>query len=103
MVTPAPEQRGDFVPVFGSHTAEKRAAAAAASAGALPLVLELVAGTTSIVHVGCAGGEWLVEAQRRGIADVTGIEGPWEEFDALALDSSLIATIDYTRPFTIER
>src|SRR4051812_14239585 len=92
-------QREEFVPVFGAHTDDKRASAAAASAVALPVILELVPGVSSIVHVGCGTGEWLAEAQRQEIADVTGIEGPWDEFDGLAVESSEVARIDYTRPF----
>lgn len=100
---PASDQREDFVPVFGAHTAEKRESAAAASAVALPLILEFVPGVQSVVHVGCGTGEWLAEAKRRGISDVTGVEGAWEEFDGLAVAGSDILRIDYTKPFTLDR
>ena len=94
---------GEFIPVFGSHAADKAVSAAAASAVALPLLLELVPGVSSIVHVGCASGEWLAEARRHGITDVMGIEGPWPEFDGLEVDSPTLARIDYTQPFTLDR
>jgi SAM-dependent methyltransferase len=102
MEVPESTQQGEFVPVFGAHTADKRAGAAGASAIALPLILELVPDATSIVEVGCGTGEWLAEAQRQGITDVKGIEGPWGDSDNLAIDSSRIACIDYTQPFTID-
>jgi hypothetical protein len=99
-VTEPPE---GFVPVFGSNTAEKRASAAASSAIALPLILEVVPDATSVVHVGCQTGEWLAEARRLGVTDVTGIEGPWDEFDGLTLDNAQLLHIDYSQPFTLDR
>jgi hypothetical protein len=100
---PAPEQQQEFVPVFGGHAAEKRSGAAAASAVALPIILEFVPNVRSIVHVGCGTGEWLAEAERQGIADITGIEGPWDDLEDLAVDGSHIDRIDYTRPFSLDR
>jgi hypothetical protein len=97
------DQQQEFIPVFGAHDAEKRSGAAAASAAALPMLLDLVPDVRTIVQVGCGTGEWLAEAQRAGISDVKGVEGSWEEVDSLAVDGALIARIDYTRPFALDR
>jgi hypothetical protein len=100
---PESDQQEKFVPVFGGHSPEKRASAAASSAIALPLILDLVPDVRSVVHLGCGTGEWLAEAQRLGISDVRGIEGPWEDLEDLAVESSYIDRIDYTEPFVVDR
>src|SRR3954469_1090584 len=95
--------RQAFLPTFGPNTAKKRAAAAASGAVALSLLLDFIPGADSLVHVGCGSGEWLVEAQRLGIADALGIEGPWAAQDALAVERSRIVRVDYSVPFVVDR
>jgi hypothetical protein len=89
----------DGAPEFGERTAEKRAGEAASAAAALPLVLELVPGTTSMVQVGIGGGEWLAEAQRLGVAEVHGIDGPWTTLDGLLVGPDQVTLVDTRERF----
>jgi hypothetical protein len=91
-------------PDFGDRTAPaKRAGEAASAAAALPLLLELVPNVTSLVHVGLGGGEWLAEAQRLGVRDVHGIDGPWASSDDLLVPADQVTVADTTRPFDLGR
>jgi hypothetical protein len=90
---------GEAVPEFGPRTPGKRAGEAASAAVALPLFLDLVPGATSIVHVGFGGGEWLAEAERLGVRDGHGIDGPWAALDGLVVAPERVTVADTRRPF----
>jgi hypothetical protein len=89
----------DRWPEFGARTDHKRAGEAAAAAAALPLLLELVPAATSLVHVGFGDGAWLAEAQRLGVSDVRGIDGPWAALDALLVAHDQVLIRDTRQPF----
>lgn len=91
------------VPMFDPETQRKREWAAASSRVALPLILQFVPGVASVVEVGCRSGQWLAEAQRRGIAHVQGIEGPWFDLTDLSVDRSVISVVDYSSSLTLDR
>lgn len=90
-------------PRMGERTPAKRAGEAASASVALPLVLQLVTGTNSIVQVGCGHGEWLAEATRMGITDIGGIDGPWADLTDLAVDPACITVRDLREPFSVGR
>jgi SAM-dependent methyltransferase len=47
----------------------------------------------SVVDFGCGAGTWLAAAKELGVADLTGIEGPWaEEW----VDDSILARADFS-------
>jgi hypothetical protein len=87
------------MPEFGERTAAKRAGEAASAAAALPLLLELIPATTSLVHVGFGSGEWLAEAQRLGVSAVHGIDGPWASLDGLLVAPGQVTIVDTRQSF----
>jgi hypothetical protein len=89
----------DRWPEFGARTDDKRAGEAASAAAALPLLLELVPAATSLVHVGFGDGAWLAEAQRLGVSDVCGIDGPWAALDGLLVSRDRVLIGDPRQPF----
>jgi hypothetical protein len=89
----------DRWPKFGARTDHKRAGEAASAAAALPLLLELVPAATSLVHVGFGDGAWLAEAQRLGVTDVRGIDGPWAALDGLLVSRDRVLIRDTRQPF----
>ncbi len=92
-----------FVPTFDPETERKREWAVASSRVALPLILGLVPGVASIVEIGCRSGQWLAEAQRLGVPDVRGIEGPWFDLTEPSVDRSLISVLDYSKSVVLDR
>lgn len=90
---------GDAIPEFGAHTPDKRAGEAASAAAALPLILGLLPSTASVVHVGFRGGEWLAEAQRLGVPDIHGIDGPWASLDNLLVRPDTVSVVDTLATF----
>jgi hypothetical protein len=89
----------DRWPEFGARTDDKRAGEAASAAAALPLLLELVPAATSVVQVGFGDGAWLAEAQRLGVSDVLGIDGPWAALDDLLVSRDQVLIRDTRQPF----
>jgi hypothetical protein len=87
------------MPEFGERTAAKRAGEAASAAAALPLLLELIPDATSLVHVGFGNGEWLAEAQRLGVSEVHGIDGPWASLDDLLVTRDQVTIADTRQSF----
>jgi SAM-dependent methyltransferase len=47
----------------------------------------------SIIDVGCGQGEWLAEAKRLGVSDVTGIDGPHVEKLAISPEEFVVADL----------
>jgi hypothetical protein len=84
----------DVSPEFGERSAKKRAGDAASAAAALPPILELVPGARSLVQVGFGGGEWLAEAQRLGVQEVHGLDGPWATLDGLLVAPAQVTIVD---------
>jgi hypothetical protein len=87
------------LPEFGRRTDAKRAGETASAAAVLPLLLELLPGTRSLVQVGFGGGEWLAEAIRLGVGDVEGIDGPWAVLDQLLISTDRVRIVDTRLPF----
>jgi hypothetical protein len=81
-------------PEFGARTDDKRDREAASAAAALPLLLELVPNARSLAHVGFGGGAWLAEAQRLGVSEVLGIDGPWADVDGLLVSRDHVVIRD---------
>jgi hypothetical protein len=89
----------DDVPEFGERSAQKRAGEAASAAAALPLILDVVPDVRSLVHVGFGDGAWLAEAQRLGVPEVHGIDGPWATLDGLLVAPERVTIVDTREPF----
>jgi SAM-dependent methyltransferase len=58
---------------------------------------------TSLLDVGCGVGLWLAAAERLGIADLAGVEGPWVRDAAMHTDPTKIIVHDLERAFDLER
>lgn len=87
------------MPEFGERTAAKRAGEATSAAAVLPLLLALVPGTSTLLQVGFGSGEWLAEAQRLGVPEVHGIDGPWATLDGLRIDRDYVTFMDTRQSF----
>ena len=58
---------------------------------------------TSLLDVGCGVGSWLAAAERLGVTDLLGIEGPWVESANLQTDRSRIVIHDLEQAFDLGR
>jgi 2-polyprenyl-3-methyl-5-hydroxy-6-metoxy-1,4-benzoquinol methylase len=56
----------------------------------------------SIVDFGCGTGSWSAAAQRLGVSDVLGYEGPWIESVATELNIKIVVA-DISKPLDCER
>ena len=59
----------------------------------LPLVFERFR-PQSLVDFGCGSAAWLSVAQELGVADVTGVDGPWVGLDSLQIPPELFVRCD---------
>lgn len=57
----------------------------------------------SVLDVGCAGGGWLSEWRRAGIADVFGVDGAYVELADLEIEPELFRAADLAHPFELGR
>lgn len=58
---------------------------------------------TSLLDVGCGVGLWLAVAERLGIVDVKGIEGPWVQDADVRISRSNLIVRDLELGFDLER
>lgn len=57
----------------------------------------------SAVEFGCGHAHWLEAAQRAGIVDVKGLDGPWTELDQLRIPRELFEVADLEKPVDLKR
>jgi SAM-dependent methyltransferase len=68
----------------------------------IPIVLELCR-PQSVVDVGCGTGIWLSVFQECGVADVRGLDGPYNAMSEFRVDRSLFTAVDFEKPFALDR
>lgn len=68
----------------------------------VPILLELFQ-PRSVVDVGCGTGIWLSMFQKHGVADVHGVDGPYNSVESLRIDKSRFSPVDLEKPFSLER
>src|SRR6516164_4352224 len=66
------------------------------------LLLELMH-PASVVDVGCGTGAWLAASQKRGVADVLGVDGDWVKPEKLLISPNQFLTYDLTKPLQLNR
>lgn len=57
----------------------------------------------SAVEIGCGDGHWSIEAQKLGIKNILGIDGPWTDRDTLKLSAENFLERDFTQAFLLDR
>ena len=57
----------------------------------------------SVVDVGCGTGAWLVAFQRRGVADVFGVDGDWVKPEKLLISPNEFLSYDLTKRLQLNR
>src|SRR5688500_16568736 len=57
----------------------------------------------SVLDVGCGFGTWMDVAAKMGVGEVRGVEGDWLDRSQLAVDSSLVQTLDLEKSFDVGR
>jgi SAM-dependent methyltransferase len=69
---------------------------------AIPVVLSAL-DVGSVLDVGCAGGSWLSEWRRAGIADVFGVDGAYVDRADLEVEPERFMAADLAHPFDLGR
>jgi 2-polyprenyl-3-methyl-5-hydroxy-6-metoxy-1,4-benzoquinol methylase len=57
----------------------------------------------SALDVGCGIGSWLAALQHRGVKDVRGVDGPWQETASVVCDPLLLQVCDLEAGFALGR
>ena len=68
----------------------------------VPELLSLIA-PRSVIDIGCGLGTWTAEFQKRGIADVIGIDGDYVNRASLKIAPELFLARDLTQPISMDR
>ena len=69
----------------------------------VPLVLELLPGTKSVVDVGCGPGIWAHQFGASGVKEVIGIDGSYVDPKQLRIPLTNFVAKDLTRPLNLDR
>ena len=96
------DQRSDLYHVLHARHARSEAARSQSAEQVLRTLFAKVK-PTSLLDVGCGVGTWLAAADRLGVADLLGIEGPWVKDATLQTDRSRIVVHDLEQGFDLER
>jgi SAM-dependent methyltransferase len=68
----------------------------------VPLLSDLL-GVRSVLDVGCGRGVWLDEWNRRGVADIAGVDGDYVDDATLAIPAHKFLRLDLSQPFDLNR
>lgn len=57
----------------------------------------------AVLDVGCGDGRWLSVCRARGVADISGVDGPWTDTSRLLIPKDALTTQELSKPFDLNR
>lgn len=69
----------------------------------IPLVLEILPPTRSVIDFGCGVGVWLDLFKRNGVEDIYGVDGPWVRREMLLIPDERFTYAELNQPYTLDK
>src|SRR5437879_5091253 len=69
----------------------------------VPMILEDLRQTQSVIDVGCGCGTWLAVFREQGLTDVHGVDGDYVARRNLEIPDRCFSAVDLSRPFSLNR